>query len=62
MHINFHQNRVRSVKTVYTNLFANNCKLYKFATINSNNVKSDYFRHASSHNVHVYQFPANSGK
>ena len=35
MHINFQQNRVtRSVKTVHTNLFANNCKLHKFVTCN----------------------------
>ena len=52
----------RSVKTVHTYLFANNCKSHKFATTNSNFVKSDYFRHASSHNVHVYQFPSNPGK
>ena len=33
MYINFQQNRVsRSVKTVHTNLFAKNCKLYKFAS------------------------------
>ena len=37
MYINFQQNRVsRSVKTVHTNLFANNRKLHKFATTNSN--------------------------
>ena len=36
MYINFQQNRVsRSVKTVPTNIFANNRKLHKFATINS---------------------------
>ena len=47
MFINFHQNRVcRSVKTVLTNLFAKNCKLHKFATINSNFEKIDYLRHA----------------
>ena len=41
MIINFQQNRVsRSVKTVHTNLFANNCKLHKFATCNSNFKKS----------------------
>ena len=34
MYINFQQNLVcRSVKTVYTNLFAKNRKLHKFATI-----------------------------
>ena len=37
MYINVQQNRVsRSVKTVHTNLFANNRKLYNFATTNSN--------------------------
>ena len=37
MYINFQQIRLsRSVKTAYTNLFANNCKLHKFATANSN--------------------------
>ena len=40
--INFQQNRLaaRSVKTVHTNLFANNRKLHKYATCNSNFVKS----------------------
>ena len=37
MYMNFQQNRVsRSVKTVHTNLFANNRKLHKFATCNTN--------------------------
>ena len=37
MYITFQQNRIsRSVKTVNTKLFANNCKLHKFATCNSN--------------------------
>ena len=41
MRINFQQNQVsRSVKTVYTNIFAKNCKLHKFATNNSNFEKS----------------------
>ena len=35
-------------KTVHTNLFAKNCKLHKFATINSNFEKKNVFRHASS--------------
>ena len=63
MYINFQQNRVsRSVKTVHTNIFANNRKLHKFATTNSNfEKKIDYFRHASSCNVHVNPFSANSG-
>ena len=49
MYINFQQNRVcRSVKTVRTNLFAQNGKLHKFATTNSNFEKIiNYFRHAS---------------
>ena len=35
LYINFQQNRVnRSVKTVHTSLFANICKLRKFATCN----------------------------
>ena len=35
MYIHFQQIRVsRSVKTVHTNVFANNCKLHKFATTN----------------------------
>ena len=37
MYINVQQNLVsRSIKTVHTNLFAKNPKLYKFATTNSN--------------------------
>ena len=62
MYMIFQQIRVsRSVKPVLTNIFANNCKLHKFATTNSNFEKNDYFRHASSYNVHVYQFSAKSG-
>ena len=35
LYINFQQNQVRrSVKTVHTSLFANICKLHKFATCN----------------------------
>ena len=44
---------VDPVKTVHTKLFAKIAKLHKFATINSNFKKSNYFRHASSYNVHV---------
>ena len=48
MYINFHQIRVsRSVKTVqcvHTNIFANNHKLRKFATINSNFEKKRLFQ------------------
>ena len=37
MYINFQQNwNSRSVKNVNTDLFANNSKLHKFATCNSN--------------------------
>ena len=49
MYINFQPNRVsRSVKAVHAYLFANNSKLHKFATTNSNFENIDYFRHASS--------------
>ena len=44
MYINFQQTLVsRSVQTVYTNIFANNRNLHKFATTNSNFEKNDYF-------------------
>ena len=43
MYINFQQTRVsRSVQTVHTNIFANNCNLHKFATTNSDSEKNDY--------------------
>ena len=43
MYINFQQTRVsRSVQTVHTNIFANNCNLHKFATTNSYFEKNDY--------------------
>ena len=43
MYINFQQTLVsRSVQTVHTNIFANNGKLHKFATTNSNLEKNDY--------------------
>ena len=50
MYINFHKIGLvdRSVKTVHTNLFANNDKLHKFATNNSNLRKINSFRHVSS--------------
>ena len=53
----------RSVQTVHTNIFANNSNLHKFATIctNSNCEKKRLLKHASSYNVHVYQFLAKSG-
>ena len=62
MYINFQQNRVRtSVKTVHTNLFAKkHRKLHKLGVANNNFEKIDYFRHASSYNVHEYQFSSNS--
>ena len=54
MYINFQQIWVsRSVKTVHTNILANNRKLHKFATTNSTIEKDDYFRHASSYNIHA---------
>ena len=52
MYINFQQNRVSSsVKTVHTNLFANNRKLHKFATCNTNFEKSIFsdMNHLISH-------------
>ena len=42
----------------HTNLFAKCRRLHKFATTNSNFEKIDYFRHASSYSVDVYQFLA----
>ena len=43
MYINFLQTRVsRSVQTVHTNVFANNRKLHKIATTNSNFENIDY--------------------
>ena len=50
MYIDFQQNRVsKSVKlTVHINIFAENRKLHKFATTNSNFEKIDCFRHALS--------------
>ena len=62
MYIYFQQTLVsRSVQTVHTNIFANNRNLHKFATTNSNFEKKRLFRHATSYNVHVYQFLAKSG-
>ena len=42
-------------------MFSKNRKLNKFATTNSIYEKINYFRHASSHSVHVCQFSAKSG-
>ena len=62
MYINFQQNRAnRSAITVHTNVFAKNRKLHKFATTNIIIFLINFFRHASSYNVHVYQFSAKSG-
>ena len=62
MYINFQQNHVsRSLKTVHTNIFANNRKLHKIATTNSNIKKNYSFKNASLYNVRVYQFSANLG-
>ena len=45
MYINFQQIRVSgSVKTVLTNIFANNRKLHKFTTINSKFLKNRSFQ------------------
>ena len=38
----------------------NNHKLHKFATTKIDFEKVDYFRHASSYNIQVYQFSAKS--
>ena len=55
MHINFQQHRVsRSVKAVPTNLFANNCKLHKFATTNSNFEKNQFFLDIYHHKTYMY--------
>ena len=63
MYIIFQQNRAsRSVKNVHTNILANNRKLHTFATTNSKFLKINYFRHASSYNVHVNQLSENSGQ
>ena len=62
MYINFQQNWAnRSVITVHTNVFAKNRKLHEFATAKNFFLKINYFRHASSLNVQVYQFSAKSG-
>ena len=61
MVVNFQQIRVsRPAKIVHTNILANNRKLHKFATTNCKFEKIEYFRHASSYNVHGFQFSANS--
>ena len=61
-YFNFQQNWVsRSVKPVHTNVFAKNHKLHRFANTNSVFKEINYFRQASSNNVHVYQFLAKSG-
>ena len=61
MYINFQPNQVsRSVKSVYTKLFANYRKLHKSETTNSNFAKIEYFRYASADTVHVYQFSVKS--
>ena len=53
MYINFQQHQAsRSVKTVHTNLFANNNKLHSFANTNSVFKEINYFRQTSSYNVH----------
>ena len=55
MYINFPQNPVSiSIKTVHTHLFAQNRKLHKFASSNSNLKKRYYFRHASTYNIGLH--------
>ena len=44
-----------------TQMYLQEFKLRKFATTNILEKKEDYFRHASSCNVHVYEFSAKSG-
>ena len=62
MYINFQQNRAnRSVITVHTNVFAKkivSCMNLQLPIIF---FLIDSFKHASSLNVHVYQFSAKSG-
>ena len=62
-YFNFQQNWVsRSVKTVHTNVFAKILiKLHRFANTKSVFKETNYFRQASSYNVHIYQFLAKSG-
>ena len=61
MYINFQLYLVsKLVKTVHKNIFVKSRKLHKFATTNRNLKKIDYFKHASSYNVDVYQFSAKS--
>ena len=59
---NFQQSWVsRSVKTVHTNVFA---KIISYIDLQIPIVfpkKINYFRQASSYNLHVYQFLAKSG-
>ena len=59
LYINFQHNPVskpRSVKTVYSNLFATKHELHKFATTNSNFEKKDDFRHDHRITYILYQF------
>ena len=46
---------------MHTNLFAKNRKLHNLQLPILISKKSDHFRHASSCNVHVYQFSTKSG-
>ena len=55
MYINFQQNLVSiSIKIVHRNIFANNRKLHKFATTNSNIEKIDYFRHGQRTCISIF--------
>ena len=63
-YFNFQQNWVsRSVRTEHRahKCICKNHKLHRFANTNSVFKEINYFRQASSYNVHVYQFLAKSG-
>ena len=55
MYINFQQNRInRSVITVHTNAFRKKCKLYKFATTNSNFLKKSTLSNMHHRKTYMY--------
>ena len=49
------------VTTVNKKCICKKLQVHKIATTNNNFEENDYFRHASSCNVHVYQFSTKSG-
>ena len=57
MYFNFQQNRVKTQVI----MIIDSQKLRKLAITNNNFEKNDYFRYASSYNVHVCQFSEKSG-